>query len=338
MPNTASIRRFVQDAPEKYRVQFRVDAESSPFLERQLTQTMEEVFRKLYPELTMVEGAVIPIETSIDEGVNHFEWIMLDGTTMARFVTSYASDDMPMATISASRFSSPLHTIEEGFEYSRQDIRAAVYNKMDLPSELGELCRRGHLEKHNRVALWGSKKRKLDGFVNHRNVPELAPLPDPDMAGETRWALKNPILVAQDIANMKARIRKTTKRVHRMTNLAMGTETMEILEGKPMAISTGAGIALNSESVLSWLRRVHSNVTFVDVPELMADESEGNLDSNVAIAYQGGDKRIVSYVLAMDFTMHEPQWRGLKAQIPCESRSGGVVWRYPLSGLRMRRV
>lgn len=338
MPSQNAIRRFCEDAPDSIAKGFRKDSEALPFLERQLTQTMAEVFSVLYPDLVMIEGGVIPIETAVDEGANFFEYIMMDGTTLARFVTSYAADDMPMVSISASRHATPIHTIQAGYEYSRQDLRAAVFAGMALDSELGQLCRRGHLEKHNRVALWGSRKRKLDGFVNHRNVPELAPLPDPDLSGETRWAVKNPILVAQDIANMKARVRKTTKRVHRMTNLAMGTETFEILQGRPMAVSTAAGIALNSESVMTWLQRVHSDVTFVDVPELMADESEGNLDSNVAIAYQGGDKKIVSYVMAMDFTQHEPQWRGLKAQIPCESRSGGVVWRYPLSGLRMRRI
>lgn len=338
MPSQEAIRRFCQDAPERISKGFRKDAEALPFLERQLTETMAEVFETLYPELVMIEGGVIPIDTSVSEGANFFEYIMMDGTTLAQFVTSYAGDDMPMVSISAARHATPIHTIQAGFEYSYQDMRAAVFANVPLTSELGDLCRRGHMEKHNRVALWGSKKRKLDGFVNHKNVPELAPLPDPDLAGETRWAVKNPILVAQDIANMIARVRKTTKRTHRVTHLAMGTETFEVLQGRPMSVSTAAGIALNSESVMSWLQKVHPSVTFVDVPELMADESEGNLDSNVAIAYQGGDKRIVSYVMPMDFTMHEPQWRGLKAQVPCESRSGGVVWRYPLSGLRMRRV
>lgn len=338
MLSQASIRRFTQDAPAMFQTRFREDAESLPFLERQLTQTLSEVFRVQYPNLEMIEGAVVPIDTSIDPGANFFEWIMLDGTAMARFVTSYASNDMPMTTLSSSRHVSPLHSIELGFGYTTQDLRAAAFAGMDLPSENAELCRRGHYEKHNRVALWGSKKRGLFGFVNHPNVPEFAPLPDPDMSGETRWKLKNPLLVAKDVANMKAAVRKITKGVHRVNRIVMADDTYEVLSSTPMAVTAGGFTTFNSQTVLSYLISVNPDITFGSIRDLAADESEGNLGEDVVIAFQGGDKRVVSYVMPLDFTMHDIQWAGLMARIPCESRSGGIVWRYPLSAVRMRNV
>jgi hypothetical protein len=114
----------------------------------------------------------------------------------------------------------------------------------------------------------------------------------------------------------------------------MPDDVMIFLEGRVFATTAGAN---PSETVMSFLRKVHPDIAFGSVCALQPEFSEGNLATGegTAIAYIAGDPKIVNYKRIMPPTFYDPQWEGLTMKVPGESKTGGVQYKEPLTSVRM---
>lgn len=316
----------------------RIDANTLPFLAQQLEQIQATAYEVPHAGLPFMEGAVIPIQRDIDPGAETFSYFVYDGKGQAEFITNYASDDMPVVDIEASKTTLPTAGIQLGYRLNRQELRAAAFGSVDVARRKANQATLGHREKHELVAAYGSLPRGLRGFLNHPNVPEL--LPVADGAAATRWDLKDPIVIAQDLANIAVAVHNNTKGIRTTTALLIPADLFEFLRFKPFVGTTGTVVTSTpSMSVLDYMRSV-TNMTIGSLLLLQPQFSQGNLAAGqgTAIAYIANSPDIVSYKEIMPPTFYEPQWKGLTSLTPGESRTGGVQFIEPFSCVRMPGV
>ncbi len=316
----------------------RQDALTLPFLAQQLEQIQAKTYEVPHAELPFMEGAVIPIERDIDPGAETFSYYVYDGRGQAEFITNYAADDMPTVDIAASKTTLPTAGIQLGYLLNRQELRAAAFGNVNIAQRKAAQAVRGHREKHELVAAFGSIPRGLKGFLNHPNVPELAPVADG--ASLTRWDLKDPIFIATDLANIARAIHNNTKGIRRATALLIPADLFEFLRFKPFLGAAGTVVtATPSMSVLEYMMSV-TDMTIGSLLLLQPQFSNGNLAAGqgTAVAYIANSTDIVSYKMIMEPTFYEPQWQSLTSLTPGESRTGGVQYIEPFSSIRMPGV
>lgn len=332
------MRGFRFDAKTIADPRSRMDANTVPFLAQQLEQIQARSYEVPRAELPFMEGAVIPIETDIDPGADTYSYYVYNGRGQAEFVTSYASDDMPVVDVEAKKTTLVCESIQIGYTLDRQELRAAAFGNLDLAGRRAKQAMISHREKHELVAAYGSKKRNINGFLNHENVPEI--LPSVDGAGFTRWDIKDPIFIARDLANMAVAMHNVTKGIRTANALLIPGDLWTLLRWKPFQSTSGTTVTSSPEmSILKYIMSV-TDMVVGSLLLLQPSLSKGNLvaGQGTAVAYIAGDADMVSYKEVMKPTFYEPQWKGLKSKTPGESRTGGVQFIEPFSCIRMPGV
>lgn len=312
--------------------QGRTDAQTASYLARQLEQVEAEVMEDPRAELPIMAGGVIPIMSDVDPGAKSFGYYNMTGLGIAEFMAGCAGKDMPMVSRSARETFQNTAIFGLGYQLCREDLRNGAFANRDPIREHADQAEHGHRQAHETVAAWGDDAEGFKGFYNHPNVPEIAPLADGGAL--TSWITKDPTFIAADVAAMKAVVRSNTVGLRRINAILLPDDVFEHISGRVFATAAGVN---PSETVLSFLRKVHPDISFGSVLALQPEFSEGHLAAGegTAIGYIAGNSKIVNYKRIMDATFYEPQWEGLTMKVPGESKTGGVQYKEPLTGVRL---
>lgn len=314
----------------------RMDANTLPYLSQQLEQVQAKSYETPHAALPFMEGAVIPIESDIDPGAESWSYYIYDGRGQAKWVTSYASDEMPVVDVDAVKVLKEPAGFMLGYTLNKQEMRAAAFGKLDLARRRVNQANLGHREFGELVAAFGDTGRGIDGFLNHVNTPELAPTVDG--AGETRWDLKDPFFIATDFANMLVAVHNNTAGIRKPNALLLPSDLFEFLKVRPFLGAAGTVVtAAPSMSVLQYLMGI-TDMVIGSLLLLQPQFSKGNLQVGTAIAYIANDADIVSYKRIMDTKFYEPVWKGLSSVTSGESRTGGCQIIEPFTMVRMPGV
>jgi len=304
----------------------RTDAQTLPFFERELEQILERTYDRKFPELAMANGDVINITSEVDEGAETFTYYMYEPTGIARFITSYADDDMPMVSIRGARVTGHVEAMEVGYQYSTRDIRNAAFARRPLDQMLPQAARRAHDQLVHITGLWGSEERKLDGFVNHPNIT-VADAPNGANASPL-WVNKTPDEIIEDIATVIDGVRTLTNKVEFVTDVAISDPLFLYIK------RTRLGTLGESVTILEYAQKIWPEVNFYGLIDLQASNSRGNLTADCMIGYNR-DSEKVSLEIPMPFRQYPVQEDGLRFKVPTESSIGGVKMPYPLSVYRL---
>lgn len=295
----------------------RLDATANIFFARQLEYIQARVYEFEYPTLQAFN--LIPISYDTPAGAEYVTSTLMQSVGRARVINSYA-DDLPEAGVLGSQITNPVKSIGTSYRYSHQEIRAAMYANVALPTRLAEAARRANDQLVNDLAFFGDTATGMTGLLNNPNIPS-APVPNDGTGNTTEWVNKTPEQILRDMNLIVNQIVTNTNGVEMPDTLLLPVQQYSLIASTPRSTTSDTTILNYFLMNNPYIKEVYA------VPQL-AGAGPGGVD--VMIAYERSISKL-SMEIPLAFTQYPPQERNLEFVIPCESRFGGVTVFFPLS-------
>jgi len=319
---------------EPARLDARLDANEVAFTIRGLEYVFQETYDVEYPELQAKN--LLPINNRVPTGATSYTYFQWDKTGECRFITNYAND-FTNAEVQLQEFTGYVAALGNSFAYSVQDLRAAQSVQFGVGAPLDTLraqaARDVHEMKVDDVAAYGNSARRLNGFINHPDIPTVTV-----SAGGGAWSTTlatvseaNNLIIMADLNKLCTSIEQTTLGLYKPDTLVLP------LSVKPRVMSPMTPGTFNAVPLLQhWLKQQDMIKNVVFWAKCDAANSNGALTTNNAwaIAYKR-DPKIIELVIPQAFEMFEPERRGMTFTVACHSRIGGVTIRYPKALAKM---
>lgn len=296
-----------------------LDAAGDVFFARQLEFVQSKIYEFEYPELKAYQ--YIPINYNIPAGAEYVTATGFQSVGRARIINSYA-DDLPEAGVLGTQLTNPVVSIGTSYRYSHQEIRAAQFANLALPTRLAEAARRANDQKVNDLAISGSNTDgvQMYGLTNNPNVPTVT-VPADGTGGNTEWSFKSAEQILRDMNLVVNQIVVNSNGVERPNTLLLPLAQYTLVASTPRSPNSDM-------TILQYFLLNNPFITVVDWLPQLAGAGVGGVD--VMIAYERNENKLAMQI-PLPFTQYAPQERNLEFVIPCESRFGGVVIYYPLS-------
>lgn len=299
----------------------RLDAKATSALALELEDVRAQTYDIKYP--TLKARSLVPVDTSVDPGAESVAYKQWDDYGMAEIITNYA-DDLTMVDTLAEKFTSPIHSLGKGYQYSVQDLRRAAMNGSSLDQRRARAARRAIERSIDTIAAVGSAKGKLRGLINHPNVTVLTAAND---GTSTRWVggratPKTSLLIQKDMHTAITQIWTATKQIHEANTIALATTEYGHISQTPVGTD-------NQTTILRSFLQNNPHVDMVDFWYKL-DTADAAGTGPRMVTYQR-DPEVMELVIPQEFEQFPPQARNLAFLVPCHARIGGVLLYYPLA-------
>lgn len=306
---------------------FDSDDDASVFFARELDHVKAKSYDVEYPEFTALN--LFPVSSETDPGAETVTYYTYDKTGLAKVIDNY-STDLPRADVTGKPSYAQVKSIGDSYGYSAQEMRASRLAGKSLDFRKAESARYQIDNLTNKIAWAGDENSGLMGVLSTgQNVP-LYTISN-GAGGKADWASKTADEILNDINGMQKQVAKVTKNVERPDTLCIPSDTyMDISTRRiPDTATTVKAFLLENAPYLK---------NIVSAAELDAD----SVDTNPYAKATGGkgvaflfknDERKMALENPMPFMQYPLQIKGLETVIPCEARTAGVIFYYPLSAL-----
>lgn len=302
--------------------------DASVFFARELDHVKAQSYDVEYPELTAL--SLFPISNDADPGAETITYYTYDKTGVAKVIDNY-STDLPRADVNGKPNFAQIKSLGDSYGYSAQEMRASRLAGKSLDARKGESARFQIDSLNNRIAWAGDEESGLMGVLSDGQSVPLYAIEAGAESGKTSWLEKTADEILNDVNGMAKQVAKVTKNVERPDTLCVPADVF-------MDISTRR-IPDTSTTVLAFIKEHAPYIKkVVSAAELDAD----SVGTNPYAAADGGqgvaflfknDIRKMSLENPMPFYQYPLQVQGLETVIPCEARTAGVIFYYPLSAL-----
>ena len=318
---------------------FRTDDDFATFLARELEATAIKVLTAPILGTPLVDGAIIPINSSIPEGADSFTYVVENGTGQARWEDDYASGDLPMVEQSAKEFLRPIREFGIAWQISLREMRSSSFaGRGDLGQKKAATAMRGMNEFGEFVGMYGDSTRDMQGFANHPNVPIVAPTFDA-VAGSSNWDVKSGELIQADIVAMKQLMLDTTNGNLAINRIQVPARVWASLDRPYVVTSAGATVALNNMSIKQFIVSNNPEIQFGSMLRLQSNKSQApaltpddptfqQLDADRVVAYMSTPD-VVEFIRPIPPRFNPGQWYELRMKHPGYSTTGGTVFWQP---------
>jgi hypothetical protein len=310
--------------------EIRKDAQTLAGFARELEHVMTEVYEEPFPDLKMANGEIVDLDTSVSDGAETFRWYVFSGTSVARLSSAYSSGTSPGTAITAAAVLGNVECLENHYEYSFRDLRNAAFAGVPLEPMLASKAKRAHEELLNDILLWGREDVGLPGFLTHPNIT-ITRAPADGTGSSRAWEDKSIDLILRDIRLLIDTPGEVSHGMRETTDVLFSREEERLLTS--LRMGTGDGTL----TVMQFLRQTYPEVRFGRLLELAASKSRGNLATNSALAYVR-KRDVLRGVVPMAFRQYPPERAGLKVRVDCESSTGGMIVKEPMTIHRLDDV
>ncbi len=297
---------------------FRGDTQGGIFAQQLVRATFRELFRFEYPETKWMNGGLIDIDTSINEGATEYSFTELGHVGEAEIIADCATD-LPMADLEGRNNLREIKTVGIAVKYSRQDIRTARMNgTFDMAAEKAAAAREGHDRALNRFIRSGVPGTSLVGVTDQPGIIVAN-------AVTGNWQTATALQIVADV----------TTAINAIINASDGVEvpdTVVMDTASYTRISTLQNSVASDITVLDYLRRVFPMIRRWDWEPGMSTVSAGG--GPALLAYRN-DRMRMRAVFPMMMAATPPEARGLAFILNFETRYGGVMTPRPRSVLRL---
>lgn len=324
---------------------FRTDDDFATFVARELEATAIKVLTAPILGTPLVDGAIIPINSSIPEGAESFSYIVENGTGQAQWEDDYASGSLPMVEQSAKEFLRPIREFGIAWQISLREMRSSTFaGRGDLGQKKAATAMRGMNEFGEFVGMYGDSTRDMMGFANHPNVPIVAPTFDA-VAGSSDWDRKSGELVQADIVAMKQLMLDTTNGELAIGRMQVPARIWVSLDRPYVVTSAGTTVALNNMTIREFIVRNNPEIQFGSMLRLQRNKSQAPpLTPDNPLQQQLSADRVVAYMNSPDVVefirpiaprFQPGQWFELRQKHPGYSTTGGTVFWQPQGAVYM---
>jgi hypothetical protein len=304
----------------------KTDAATATGMARQLEFVIAKTHEKKFPELPMAEGAVLPIDSSIGPGFETYTYYVYEGAGFAIFLNAYSQASLPRVGEAAKRVTGHIEHMGNSYGYNWADLQQAALKPGfgSLEGRKVKTARRGHAQKQSDTAWYGNTELNFFGLLTHPNITTTA-APATGVDGSSSWREKTFEQVLIDFDVLINTPENLTNKIEVVNTVLLPRDMMTYLTITPINSANSSNI-----SIMDYLRKVHTGVTFEGFNELIAANSNGALSGDVALAYNR-DKDNASLVIPQPYTQMTPHWDGLELTVATISSFGGVKMVYPLA-------
>lgn len=293
-----------------------LDEAHSIFFTRNLEQVRAQAYNTKFPAFKA--KMLIPVDGSIDPGVEVITYEQYTEVGMAKIISDYAQD-LPRADVKGKEFQSTVKTIGTSYGYSIQEAESAAFARKPLKQLKANAAKKANDLQVDKLARNGSAAHNLLGMLNQPNATTYV-IPN-GAAGDTEWTTKTPDEILADLNGIAAAIVETTLEVEIPDTLVLPTAQYNLIAG----LSMGDG---RTGTVLKYF--LETNPYIKNVFSWYALNNAGASSADRMVCYRR-DPDALQLIIPLEFQQLPPQDRALETVVPCRSRFGGVVLYYPLS-------
>jgi hypothetical protein len=304
------------------RATYHDDAQAGLFARQLVNVTFNELFRHEFPDTKWMNGGLIPMNTSIDEGAKEYSFIELEDVGMAEIVADNA-DDLPEADILGRNNVREIKTVAVSVSFSTQEIRTArLQGLFDMATEKARAAREANDRRLDQLIRTGAPSKGLFGVVNQPGI-----IVTPAITGS--WQ-------AASAANI---IRDVSAAINAMINESDGVETPDTVLFDVRSFTRLSTLPFDPTSgpmtVLAFLRQAFPMITRWDWEAGLKNVSPSA--GPVMLVYRNDPTRM-RCVFPMMMRALPPEQRGLRIRLAFETRFGGVMTPRPRSVLLLTGV
>ena len=278
----------------------------------QLSSVESRIYEAKYSNITYQD--LIPVDMSDPEWVDTVSYVSYDAVTMGKFIGANGKD-LPQVDIDASITHIPVGYGGLSYGYSLDELRRSQAMNVPLDVNKGKMANRGFQEHAQRTAYMGDAARGMGGLFNNANVStDNSTLTWSTATGAELFADCNAPLITVNL---------NSQEVHIPNVLVIPSDRHAIISGQRMDSGTDT-------TVLEYLKKnnFYTATTGQElriVPRLQLQDIVAN---GRIMAYELNDENL-TMKMPMAFRSLAPQPEGLRIDIPCEYKFGGVEFRYP---------
>lgn len=291
----------------------------------QLANLETTLYETPYADITYLED-VTPV-SGIAEYATHWNYRSYDGVTLGKFIGANAKD-LPRVAQSAQ-----LHQVELGYaglecHYTLDELRTTSAMNMPIDSMQSELAYRGSEEHSQRVAYFGDAGRKMQGLFAHNNVTKTSAAVDYKLAtGQQLFDLMNdPIFT----------VMKLSKNYHNPNSMRLFPDLWKKANSTLMTGYTDRTVMehfkINNSYTLMTGNQIDIKVRFQLEAAALAEGGVSNGNKDRFMVYDKNERNL-AMAKPIPFRMLAPQLEGLGISVPCEYKTSGTEFRYPLSAM-----
>lgn len=291
--------------------QLRIDDAYTAILAGQLEQVKAQTYDVKYPGFKARQ--FLPVDTTVPPGTQMISYAQWDEYGMAKVIANYA-DDLPLVDVVARKYSSAVTVVGDAYQYSVNDLQVSALTGLALDQRRANVARRAIERAFDEIAAFGVPQQNMPGFVNHPNVPIVAP-------SVGTWGTASADQMLADLNKLVNTIVSSTRAIHTPDTLILPQKSFQAASQKYF------GAAAPNVTVLQAFLNTNPYIRNIDQWPLLDTAGVGGTAR--AIAYERSNE-VVELAIVEEFTQLPPQARNLAFVVPCHASIGGVVVRYPL--------
>ncbi len=278
----------------------------------QLSSVESRIYETKYANITYAE--LVPVDMSDPEWVDTVSYLSYDAVTMGKFIGSNGKD-LPQVDVNSSITHIPVGYAGISYGYSLDELRKSQAMNMALDVTKGKMANRGFQEHAQRTAYLGDASRGMQGLFNNDNISTDN--------STTTWSTASGAELFADCNAPIVTVNLNSQEVHIPNVLVLPSDRHALISGQRMDSGTDT-------TVLEYLKKNNFYTASTGkelriVPRLQLQDvvTDGRI-----MAYELNDENL-TMKMPMAFRSLAPQAEGLRIDIPCEYKFGGVEFRYP---------
>jgi hypothetical protein len=289
----------------------------------QLANLEAKIYEAKYTNINFQE--MVPVNTSVPEYVDSWDYISYDAVTLGKFIGSSA-DDLPSVQASANKTSVPIGYAGNSFDYSLDELRKTQQMRMPIDTIKGRAAFRGSQEHSQRVAYFGDAARNMTGLFNNPNIAVDN--------STVNWATATGQEIVADMNSLLIEVWINSANTH-VAN-AFGLDSARYAQISSQRMDSGT-----DTTILEFFKKnnLYTTMTGSELrifPRLqlsasvLAANGVSNGDKDRMIAYELNDDNL-GMVNPIPWRPLAPQMKNLTVIVPAEYKISGVEFRYPFS-------
>lgn len=284
------------------------------FYVSQLASIESRIYETKYGKIRFQE--FVPVVTTDPDEINQVDYFHYNAVTVGKFIGANAAD-LPQSDIEGGRSTIPVFYGGNAYGYSLDELRVSQAQRIPLDTTKATASYRGFQEHAQKVAYFGDAARGITGLFNNANVAVSN--------SAVNWDTATGLEIVADLNSFLTDVWRNSAEVHVPDTLLLPSDRWSKINSMRMADGTDTTVL--QYFMLNNVYRGLTGGTLTIQPVLQLEDIGTNSQGRM-MAYELNDENLTMR-MPIVWRSQPPQAKGLRMEVPCEYKFGGVAFRYP---------